>query len=55
MGQNHSPEVVEFVRGVNESGGVYHRIDFGEGLVMAGEHDMSRYLPYYGIEQDLSG
>jgi tRNA (mo5U34)-methyltransferase len=51
----HPPDVVEFVRSVNESGGVYHRIDFGDGLVMEGEHDMGRYLAYYGIPPDLSG
>jgi len=51
----HPPDVVEFVRTVNESGGAYHRIDFGDGLVLEGEHDMRRYLPYYGIPDDLSG
>jgi SAM-dependent methyltransferase len=50
----HPPDVVEFVRSVNESGRAYHRIDFGDGLVMQGEHDMSRYLPYYAIPEDLS-
>lgn len=51
----HPPDVAEFVRSVNDSGGAYHRIDFGDGLVMEGEHDMNRYLPYYGIPPDLSG
>jgi SAM-dependent methyltransferase len=50
-----APEVVEFVRSVNAAGGAYHRIDFGEGLVLEGEHDMQKYLPYYGIPADLSG
>src|SRR3954468_6438676 len=51
----HAPEVVEFVRSVNQAGGAYHRIDFGGGLLMEGEHDMTRYLPHYGIAEDLSG
>ena len=25
-------------------------IDFGDGLVLEGEHDMTRYLPHYGID-----
>lgn len=54
MGQ-HPLEVVDFVRSVNQSGGAYHRIDFGDGLVLEGEHDMTRYLPHYGIDEDLSG
>jgi tRNA (mo5U34)-methyltransferase len=54
MGAHH-PDVVEFVRAVNESGGAYHRIDFGDGLVLEGEHDMSRHLPAYGIPADLAG
>ena len=51
----HPPEVVEFVRSLNETGGAYHRIDFGQGLVLEGEHDIARHLPYYGIPTDLSG
>ncbi len=51
----HPPEVVEFVRSLNETGGAYHRIDFGEGLVLEGEHDIERHLPNYGIPDDLSG
>ena len=37
---SHTPDVVEFVRTVNAAGGAYHRIDFGDGLVLEGEHDM---------------
>jgi SAM-dependent methyltransferase len=51
----HTPEAVEFVRSLNEAGGAYHRIDFGEGLVLEGEHDIAQHLPYYGIPDDLSG
>src|SRR5690242_4519523 len=51
----HPPDVVEFVRTVNESVGAYHRIDFGEGLVLEGEHDMRRHLRSYGIPDDLTG
>ena len=51
----HAPDVVEFVRTVNAAGGAYHRMDFGDGLVLEGEHDMREHLPYYGIPEDLSG
>jgi len=50
-----TPEVVESIRSVNAAGGAYHRIDFGDGLVLEGEHDMREYLPYYAIPADLSG
>src|SRR5262245_42577786 len=52
---SHPPDVVEFVRSANAGGGVYHRIDFGDGLVLEGQHDMKQYVPYYGIPADLSG
>jgi tRNA (mo5U34)-methyltransferase len=52
---NHAPESIEFVRSLNEAGGGYHRIDFGDGLVLEGEHDMARHLAQYGIPDDLTG
>src|SRR6266508_2830594 len=55
MTSGHPPDVVEFVRSVNGSGGAYHRIDFGDGLVMEGERDLERHLPSYGLPSDLTG
>jgi len=39
----------------NQSGGAYHQIDMGAGLVLKGEYDMTRYVDSYGIPADLSG
>jgi tRNA (mo5U34)-methyltransferase len=51
----HPPDVVEAVRAINDAGGAYHRIDFGDGLILEGEHDMRHHLARYGIPEDLSG
>jgi len=40
---------------INRSGGTYHQIDLGGGLVVKGEYDMTRYVEFYGIAADLSG
>jgi 2-polyprenyl-3-methyl-5-hydroxy-6-metoxy-1,4-benzoquinol methylase len=47
--------LVEFVGMVNRSGGSYHRLDFGHGIVMDGEYDMTKYIDHYGIPRDLTG
>jgi 2-polyprenyl-3-methyl-5-hydroxy-6-metoxy-1,4-benzoquinol methylase len=39
----------------NRQGGTYHRLDFGDGLTIDGEYDMSNYLPYYHLPEDLTG
>jgi len=55
--KTHPAEVLEFVNRVNAEGDAfgYHRIDFGDGLVMDGEYDMREYLPQYGFPSDLTG
>jgi tRNA (mo5U34)-methyltransferase len=55
VAQPHPAELVEFVLATNRGGGHYHRMDFGAGLVLDGEYDMSRYLGHYGFPDDLSG
>jgi 2-polyprenyl-3-methyl-5-hydroxy-6-metoxy-1,4-benzoquinol methylase len=47
--------LIEFVGIVNNTGGSYHYLDFGDGIVMNGEYDMTRYLDNYGIPPDLTG
>ena len=47
--------LVEFIKMVNAAGGSYHRLDFGSGILMDGEYDMTRYLDNYGICHDLTG
>ena len=51
----HSQKLIELVRTCNQAGGSYHRIDFGEGLVLEGEYDMAHYLDFYGLPKNLSG
>ena len=44
---------LKFIDGVNRAGGAYHQMDFGQGVVLNGEYEMSRYLPYYALPEDL--
>lgn len=44
---------LKFIDEVNRAGGAYHQMDFGQGVVLNGEYEMSRYLPYYGLPEDL--
>jgi 2-polyprenyl-3-methyl-5-hydroxy-6-metoxy-1,4-benzoquinol methylase len=45
----------QFIQEVNRKGGNYHKLDFGDGIIMDGEFDMVKYLDKYGIPQDLTG
>jgi 2-polyprenyl-3-methyl-5-hydroxy-6-metoxy-1,4-benzoquinol methylase len=45
----------KFVQEVNMKGGVYHKMDFGSGIIINGEFDMAKYIDNYGISQDLRG
>jgi 2-polyprenyl-3-methyl-5-hydroxy-6-metoxy-1,4-benzoquinol methylase len=45
----------ELVRSFNASGGTYHRLDFGEGLVIEGDYDLRRYLRFYALPPRLDG
>jgi tRNA (mo5U34)-methyltransferase len=47
--------LAEFVNRINQSGGSYHYLDLGEGLVIQGDYDMTQYLQYYPIPVDLTG
>ncbi len=51
----HHGRLVQFVRAVNASGGGYHRLDFGDGVVMLGNYDMHRYVHFYHIPERLDG
>jgi SAM-dependent methyltransferase len=48
-------ETEELIQEVAASGGAYHRLDFGDGLVLDGEYDLSKVLHHYGIPSDLRG
>jgi tRNA (mo5U34)-methyltransferase len=47
--------IATFVDEVNRAGGTYHKIDFGNGLVMDGEYDMREYLSRYAFPESLAG
>ena len=48
-------EVRRLVAEINGAGGTYHRWDFGHGLVMQGDYDMTKYLADYELPDDLEG
>jgi len=48
-------EVAAIVTELNESGGLYHRFDLGDGLVLEGHYDMTQYIHYYGLPESLAG
>ncbi len=45
----------QYVDGMNRIGGSYHRIDWGNGLVIQGIFDMRKYLPHFAFPDDLRG
>ncbi len=45
----------QLVEQVNSQGGTYHRLDFGDGLVIEGDYDMTKYLSYYHLPERLDG
>src|SRR5438046_2405575 len=49
------PTVQEFVARVNRAGGTYHRLDWGNGLVIKGIFDLTKYLDHYHLPADLTG
>jgi 2-polyprenyl-3-methyl-5-hydroxy-6-metoxy-1,4-benzoquinol methylase len=51
----HPQSLIDLVADSNRSGGTYHRLDFGDGLVMDGEYAMDQYWPFYGFPEDLAG
>jgi 2-polyprenyl-3-methyl-5-hydroxy-6-metoxy-1,4-benzoquinol methylase len=46
-------DVRTFVDAVNRAGGTYHRLDWGNGLVLNGIYDIRKHLHHYGIPDDL--
>lgn len=54
-----SPEATDglaaLVEEINGIGGTYHKLDFGDGLVMNGTYDMRSYMQYYRIPENLAG
>jgi len=48
-------DVHELINEINASGGAYHKMTFPDGTVLNGTFDMSKYLSYYNLPDDLSG
>jgi 2-polyprenyl-3-methyl-5-hydroxy-6-metoxy-1,4-benzoquinol methylase len=48
-------EIAKIVRELNESGGLYHQFDLGNGLVLDGHYDMTQYVQHYGLPETLAG
>src|SRR5690349_3401067 len=48
-------EVRRLVTQINDAGGSYHRWDFGHGLVINGDYDMTKYLTDYQLPENLVG
>jgi tRNA (mo5U34)-methyltransferase len=51
----HAADLIDFIADANRAGGSYHRIDFGDGLVLEGEYDMGPYWPHYQFPDDMRG
>lgn len=57
-GRSHSVDLGaarQLVAQLNGQGGTYHRLDFGDGLVIDGDYDMTNYLPAYHLPERLDG
>jgi SAM-dependent methyltransferase len=48
-------QFIEYVKIVNEAGGLYHRLDFGNGLIINGRYDMAKYVCFYDLPSSLEG
>jgi 2-polyprenyl-3-methyl-5-hydroxy-6-metoxy-1,4-benzoquinol methylase len=51
----HSAKLRSLVAELNDRGGTYHKIDFGDALVVNGEYDMTRYIHQYDLPAKLDG
>lgn len=49
------PDKAELVKRINATPNTYHRLDMGDGLVIDGYFDMSRFLPYFHLPERMDG
>jgi 2-polyprenyl-3-methyl-5-hydroxy-6-metoxy-1,4-benzoquinol methylase len=40
---------------VNRAGGAYHKYTLGDGMVIEGDYDLTKYLSYYDLPANLAG
>jgi SAM-dependent methyltransferase len=45
----------QLVETVNRGGGTYHRLSLGDGLVIEGDFDLTKYLRHYNLPDRLDG
>jgi len=45
----------QIIENINADGGSYHKLFFPDGTILNGKFDMSKYLKFYNIPDDLSG
>jgi 2-polyprenyl-3-methyl-5-hydroxy-6-metoxy-1,4-benzoquinol methylase len=50
-----SESLAEYVQELNDAGGTYHRIDFGDGVVLTGQVCVAKHIDAYGIPERLDG
>jgi tRNA (mo5U34)-methyltransferase len=48
-------QFIEYVKELNYAGGLYHRLDFGSGLIINGRCNMVKYLCFYDLPMSLEG
>lgn len=46
-------QFIEYLKIVNNSGGLYHQLDFGNGLVIEGHFNMTKYIGFYNLPINL--
>ncbi|MCX7919004.1 MAG: methyltransferase domain-containing protein [bacterium] len=47
--------LASFTEQVNQEGGTYHRLNFGSGIVIQGIFDLTKYLHFYNLPENLTG
>jgi 2-polyprenyl-3-methyl-5-hydroxy-6-metoxy-1,4-benzoquinol methylase len=48
-------QFIEYVKIVNDTGGLYHQLDFGNGIVINGLYNMARYILFLDLPINLEG
>jgi hypothetical protein len=55
MVKSPPPELGHLVRALNEAGGAYHHIDFGEGVALEGYYDLAPHLSLFDLPDEMEG
>lgn len=52
---SQNQQLIQFVDEANKAGGTYHRLDLGDGLVIQGDYDITKYIHHYKLPENLKG